>query len=260
MHSYQDQGFIIKIKPSREADRLVSILTKKHGKFVALAKGAAKILSRKTGTLDLLNLNKFLFYKSRSNYDLIIESELIDDFIDVKTSLVNISQIFYILEIIDKIALGEETSDENLFDSLYEFLALWRQYSKQKDNLLAAFEIQTLRLTGFEPDLDYCIFCKAKLLPDSNRIAASSGEAGYLCDKHFDFTQKSKFLVPDNVLKIQKYYLNNQLLSAIKLNTTSHDQKRIEGVQKVWLEGIIENRLKSANFIDQVKNSKVLSA
>ena len=251
MRNYKDEGIIINIKQFKEADKFAVILGKKHGRIEAIAKSAGKIKSRKVGVMDLLNYAKFSFYKSKG-IDLILEAELIDNFEKFKENIQDISEIFYLLEILDKFVISE---DSNIFFSLLlDFLQLWESFDEQKDVLISAWELKILDAAGFSPNLLECIHCSDILAEGSERIAASSGEAGYLCSKHYDPSSQTSFVVEDKIIKVQKYLLGNELKESIALDIDLKLARRVRSIQKTWLEGIVENRLKSASFLEYVKN------
>ena len=81
MKSYSTEGFIIQMRQLREADRLIVLYTKDFGRVESVAKGASRLLSRKSGSLDLLNLGKFSFHKTKG-LDILTEVALLDDFSD----------------------------------------------------------------------------------------------------------------------------------------------------------------------------------
>lgn len=251
MKSYNDIGFIIRRKQLREADKLIILLGEKYGKIESVAKGAGKVLSRKGGNLDLLNLVKCSFHKTKG-LDIMVEAELVDNYEDIKQNLSSISEIFYLLEIIDKFWIGED-DDSDFFTELRIFLDHYRKKNIDRDLLISAFEIKLLDFTGFTPLFDTCLMCADKLNPNEKRIAASSGEAGYLCQKHFNEIEMKNLLVPDTIIKVQKFIFNNSLDNLEQLNSNESINKRLRSIQKVWLEGILENRLKSANFLEHIK-------
>ncbi|MCA9384000.1 DNA repair protein RecO, partial [Candidatus Dojkabacteria bacterium] len=139
MKSYKDKGIIIKIKQFKESDKLVIILGEEYGRIEAVAKGAGKLLSKKTGSIDLLNLASFSFHKTKG-IDLLLEAELLDDYSDIKSSLGSISEIFYLLEIIDKFMLGEG-GDNEFYQDLTWFLQMFRSGVLERDILFSGLEL-----------------------------------------------------------------------------------------------------------------------
>jgi DNA repair protein RecO (recombination protein O) len=254
MRSYKDKGVIIKIRNLAEADRLVVIFAEKHGRIEAVAKGASKILSRKRGSIDLLNYASFALHETRG-LDIITEAELINDYASVKGDLRSISLIFYILELLDKLLLTT-TSEAEIFAELISFLNLFSTSTIDKSILIASLELRILSLLGFGPILDYCLHCGDQLTEQSDRIAAAAGQAGYLCSKHFKPEHYRRLLVADTVLRLQKYMLANDLQSLSQIRYDHKLQLRIRSIHQSWIEAVIEKNLNSVKFIEQVDRDK----
>ncbi|MEI7579586.1 MAG: DNA repair protein RecO [bacterium] len=254
MKSYRDQGLIIKLAQLKDADQLVIILGKEHSRIEAIAKSARKSGSHKGGLLDLLNYCNFSFYQGH-NLEMITEIELINDFAALKKDLRSVSEIFYLTEILNRFLLESE-KNSNYLEHVLELIKLIELNPDQSQILLSTFELQLISAIGFEPELSECIFCKTKFRVGESRIAATKGEPGYLCFKHFPDEQFQKNLVPDQVLKVQKFLLANPLPEALRFNLAPQILMRIHEIQRSWLEGILENRLKSTRFLNLVRNTK----
>jgi len=250
MKSYKDRGIIIKIRQLAEADRLVVIYGEKFGRIEAVAKGVSKLLSRKRGSIDLLNYAEFALHSTRG-LDIITEASLLDDFAALKQDLYSVSQIFYILELLDKLLISSE-SEDTVSALLLEFLPLLQDENTRRDFLISAFEVKLLNLLGFGPILDSCLHCGKEHLPNEKRIAAASGQAGYLCDKHFAGDRYQNLFVPDTMLKLQRFMLVEGLQSLRQIRYDQLLLKRLKSIQRTWIEGVIEKNLKSTAFLDKL--------
>ena len=251
MKSFSDIGFVLKIYELPEASKLISVWCKRFGKKMTIAKGAGKILSRKGGSLDLLNLAKFSFHQGRT-YALITEVELQNDYHTLKEDLKNISNVFYLLDILNHFLPEEETTSA-LFDEFLNFLELYLITQQNHELLIAAFELKILSYFGFEPFLEKCLHCQKPLQPDTPRIAATAGQAGYLCYKHFSPKEFQQFLVNDTIIKLQKYLNTEPLTQILNFAYDAKLWRRLRNVHKTWIEGILEQHLKSNVFKDQIK-------
>lgn len=255
MKSYTDEALVIKLKQLKESDKLVILFSPNHGRIESVAKGAGKILSSKGSILDQGNFLKLGLYKSKG-LDIITEAELIEDFQGVKQNLQSISEVFYILDILDKFSYPD-LKDKKFFSELISFMQFMQKYPDKSPQLIAALEMKVLEFAGFKPLLNKCIHCEEVLIPGEMRISAVGGEAGYLCRKHFDTLKYTKYIVPDQIIKIQKYLLEHNLSESIRLNINNDLIDRLRIIQRRWLEGTLENQLKSATFLDKViVNSK----
>ena len=87
-------GLVINKKTSKEADLVITLLTPKMGKIVALAKGAKNIKSSRLGNLQLGNLIKVQLYQ-KNNFIWLSESQNIDSFLQTKKNLAQLNLLFY---------------------------------------------------------------------------------------------------------------------------------------------------------------------
>ena len=75
MERYQSTlGIVINKRTSKENDLLVTVLTPKSGKIVALAKGAKNIKSSRLGNLQLGNTIKIQLYQ-KNDFNWISETQ-----------------------------------------------------------------------------------------------------------------------------------------------------------------------------------------
>lgn len=107
-------GIVINKKTSKEADLVITLLTPKIGKIVALAKGAKSIKSSRLGNLQLGNVIKVQLYQ-KNNFFWISESQNIDSFLQTDKNLAQLNLLFYFLEIVNQF-IAENQQIEKIFD------------------------------------------------------------------------------------------------------------------------------------------------
>lgn len=146
VHSYKLEAIILKRTNFSEADRLITVFSKTHGKLKLLAKGIRKPSSRKKGHLELFNLVK-LQVASTKSIDLIIEAETLTHFKSLGGNLNRVRVAYLIAELIDQLT-AEEQEQEEVFDLLLESLDTLNSSSAPK-NFIPQFEASLLELLGF---------------------------------------------------------------------------------------------------------------
>lgn len=118
--SYKTEGIIIKRINYGEADKILTIFTRHHGKITVIAKGIRRITSRKKGSLELFN-QSILYLARGKNFDIITEVEPINNFISHKIDLDRLGRIYYFCEVIDRLT-AERVEEENIYQLLIDFL------------------------------------------------------------------------------------------------------------------------------------------
>lgn len=145
MERYQSTlGIVINKKTSKEADLLITLLTPKLGKLVALAKGAKNIKSSRLGNLQLGNTIKVQLYQ-KDNFNWISETQNISPFLQTDKSLAQLNLLFYFLEIANQL-IAENQAIENIFEVSQKII---EAINKNLINQYIFNEIKFLELLGF---------------------------------------------------------------------------------------------------------------
>ena len=98
---------VLKRKPLGETDRIVTIVSQKLGKSVAVAKGVRRLSSSFSASLEPGNLIRAQLIITKS-IPLLIQARLIEDASSTKTNLAQIRRLTQVLEIFDKLFVEEE--------------------------------------------------------------------------------------------------------------------------------------------------------
>jgi len=73
--TYRDEGIVLRTFNLGEADRIVTILTRSHGKVRAVAKGVRRTASKFGSRLEPFMVTDLQFYQGRSSLDTIQQAE-----------------------------------------------------------------------------------------------------------------------------------------------------------------------------------------
>lgn len=146
MRSYKTEGIVVKRKNFGEADRILTIFTKKNGKIKIKAIGVRKINSRRSPHVELLNYSLLTLYKGH-NLPILTEAQTINSFQKIKNDLTKIGFAYYLCELID--GLCPEGQENKIVFSLLKD-SLQRLASEQEAALIIEdFEVNLLTFLGF---------------------------------------------------------------------------------------------------------------
>lgn len=241
MRGYKDRGIVFKQIDVHEADKIVSIFTKYHGRIDAIAKGIRRTTSRKAGNMDLFSLSKFSFVKGK-NLDIITEAELLDSQESLRGQLDSQFVVFYICELLDRFLQLEER-DTQLFNLLIELLD---ELQVSKNYLpLHAFELKLMSTQGFEPNLYTCLLC-GKSFRERDERYVTRQEVGLYCSN--ETVQKDQS-VSDRSLRILRYLITADISDAKKVNSDRSTLQEIQRILFTWLEVITEKEIRSKKFL-----------
>ena len=143
-----------------EADRLLTLYTRDFGKLRAIAKGARKPQSRKTGHVELFMRTTFLLARGRE-LDIVTQAETVQAYDALRTDLVRTTYAAYIVELLDRL-----TPDEDRQPAVYDLLRDALGWLETEDDLrLPAryYELRLLSLVGYQPQLFRCVITDAPI-------------------------------------------------------------------------------------------------
>ncbi|MBI2036418.1 DNA repair protein RecO [Candidatus Microgenomates bacterium] len=143
MRSYKTEGIILKRTNFGEADRILTVFTKKYGKVKIMAKGVRRITSRRSPNIELFNLTTLYIHKGRT-FDILTEAQVINTFPTIRKNLELVGLAYYVCELVDGLC-AEHQPHAKVFDLLVNVL-------QELDNgVIANFEQELLQELGFLP-------------------------------------------------------------------------------------------------------------
>lgn len=144
--TYRDQVIILKRMEFGEADVILSVFGRQQGMISAIAKGARRIKSGKSGAIELFSQIEVLFSQGR-NLDIVNEAVMIDSFDSWRNELEYISLAYYVTDITN-LLLAEGERYTYIYDRLIEFYA-WLGKTPSAAMLVRWYEVQLLSSLGF---------------------------------------------------------------------------------------------------------------
>lgn len=146
--SYSTEGIILARKNFGEADRVLTIFTKRFGKIRAVAKGVRRITSRKKGSLELFNHTRLFLSRSRG-LDIITEAETKHSFLTWRKDLARIGVAYHLSEVVERLT-PEHQEHQEIFELLLDAysnlqsLDYWAIYP-----FIQSFKVRLLEELGF---------------------------------------------------------------------------------------------------------------
>ncbi|MFD2046095.1 DNA repair protein RecO [Ornithinibacillus salinisoli] len=170
------EGIVIKTMDYGETHKIVTIFSRKIGKFSALAKGAKKTKSRMAAVTQPFIYGQFLVYVN-SGLSSIQQGEIIQSFRTIREDIIKTAYLAYITELTEKL-IDDQSPDSYLYDQLYQTVS-WIAENEDVDIPIIMYELKLFAKGGFAPILDKCVHCGTT----ENLSAFSIVEGGLLCRK-----------------------------------------------------------------------------
>lgn len=143
-----ETGCILKRSNVGEADKILTILTKKHGKLRVMAKGIRKISSRRGPHLDVFNIVKITLHQGKGITQL---SEALSIFSGrlSYTSWMKMRAAYVVVEVVDKL-IPEHEPQEQVFELTVIMLEdIGKKRDEEIEILLVRFLNTLLSTLGF---------------------------------------------------------------------------------------------------------------
>ncbi len=173
MTLYRDEGVVLRTLRLGEADRIVTMMTKGHGKVRAVAKGVRRTTSKFGGRLEVMSHLTMLCWQGRE-LDIVNQVEVVDAFRNVREDLGRVTKAYTLLEATDQLS-QEGHANPRLYDMVVG--ALRALDGADAALLVPAFLLKVLALEGSAPVIDGCVSCG----DTEDLVAFDMTEGGVLC-------------------------------------------------------------------------------
>ena len=245
---YRTDAIILRRADFGEADRLLTVYTPERGKMRLLAKGVRKTTSRKAGHVELFMLTNMLIAHGRT-WDIVSQAEIVEPYRILREDLDKTSHAYYLAELLDRFTEEHDTNAP-----LFELLALTLAHLEHTDDpfiVLRYFEMHLLSLTGFQPQLHFCVACQEALEPvDDNYFHFVDG--GALCPTHGPSRPNAEPL-PLPILKVLRFLQTESWEKIVKLQLTAATRREVESLLLGYITFLLERQLKSVDFLRKLR-------
>jgi DNA repair protein RecO (recombination protein O) len=237
MGLYRDEGIVLRTHKLGEADRIVSVLTRHHGKVRAVAKGVRKTKSRFGARLEPPTHIQLQLYEGRGELHIIDQAETLDHFRAIREDLDRLTRAVSMLEAGDQLGLEGEPNP-----ALYQMLlgALRALAGHSGPLVLPGFFLKVLALEGFRPVVDQCVECAT---PD-DLVAFDLESGGARCRAH----RVGPAISPE-ALGLLNDILGGRLSQALN-EPASPATSEVDHLATRALEHHLERRLRSVAILD----------
>jgi DNA repair protein RecO (recombination protein O) len=234
---YRDQGIVIRTYKLGEADRIVVLMTERHGKVRSVAKGVRKTKSKFGARLEPPTHVALQLHEGRE-LDIVTQAETVDHFRDLRDDLDRLGRAVTMLEAVDQVAMDREPNAQ-----LYRMLlgALRALAARDSPLVSAAFLWKVLSLEGFEPRLDACVLCDT----EDDLVAFDLHEGGVLCR-----SDRRGSPLSAQALETLRAILGGRLNQALEAERSGATDE-VDHLAVRAMEHHIERRLRSVGLLDR---------
>jgi DNA repair protein RecO (recombination protein O) len=182
------------------------------------------------------------------NLDVLTQGEVRVAFPEIRSDLTRISYASYFTELIGA-SVEERQPHPDLFDLLLSGLYILCR-TEQPDLTARMFELQALRLLGYQPELRHCVRCEATLHGPGIGFSASRG--GALCARCSSETP-SVIPMTGAALELMRRLLDAEPAALARLRPTEAQRSELAGLLVPYVRQRIEAPLRSLSFIEELR-------
>ena len=149
-------GLVLRETVTRDADKILTVLTPDRGRLSVIARGARRKGSRVAAACQLLAYSEMTIYE-KGRWTMLDAADTIELFDGLRQDLTALSLAAYFAELTEAVSDGSGDVLPLLLNALYALSAL----KKPPQLVKPAFQFRLMALAGYEPMADGCALCGA---------------------------------------------------------------------------------------------------
>jgi DNA repair protein RecO (recombination protein O) len=177
---YRDEAVVLRTQKLGEADRIVTLLTRRHGRVRAVAKGVRRTASRFGARVEPFSHVDLQLYEGRE-LDTVTQAETIAPYGErIATDYGRYTAGTAVLETAERLTAEEREPSLRLYLLVVGALRALAEEAHTPSLVLDAFILRAMTIAGYEPALEACARCGE---PGPHRFFAVA-VGGVVCPEH----------------------------------------------------------------------------
>ncbi|MGH2399874.1 MAG: DNA repair protein RecO [bacterium] len=244
MPVYKAEAIVIRRSNLGEADRILTLFTREHGKLSAVAKGARKPRSRFAGRLELFTQLRALLARGRT-LDVVSQVDVIDPFAALRTDIARMGAASFVAEVTDR-ATPERDTQPATYSVLRQALRLIA--AGDPETPVMWYAAQILSSSGYGPVVDRCVIC-GKPVTGAGVFSFSLGGSVCGADRGRD-----PEAVPASAVALAAigFLREASAASLSRIALQRRQRAEVDGLLRRYLEYRLEVKLRSPPVIERL--------
>lgn len=152
------EAVVLRAVAYRDADLIVTLYTRTHGRLSALARSARRSKKRFGSALELFTVSRVeLGDRRRGDLWTLRSAQVLTSHIDLALDVATLAHASYAIELVRELTPAEH-AEPGVFELLPELFACLSS-SGASPTVLRAFELRLLAIIGLAPVFDACVAC-----------------------------------------------------------------------------------------------------
>lgn len=235
------EGIVISETSYGETSKIINIFTKEYGIIGVMAKGSKSLKSKLRNYACSFTFGYFHLYYKENKLSTLIECELIDELKTIKTDLLLLSYMTYLVELTTQIY--KQNSDKKIYDYL---IAILLKINSGLDPLILTniLEIKLLDYLGVGLKLDGCVKCDN----NKNIITINEKSGGFICKDCWN----NEIIYDEKTVQLIRMYYLIEIDSISSLNINEDIKKSINNFINHYYDQYTGLYLYSKKYLEKI--------
>ena len=239
---YRDEAVVLRTQKLGEADRIVTLLTRRHGRVRAVAKGVRRTASRFGARVEPFSHVDLQLHEGRS-LDVVTQAETIEPYGErIANDYGRYTAGTAVLETAERLTVEEREPSIRLYLLVVGALRALAEGAHTPSLVLDAFILRAMAVAGYAPALDGCSRCGE---PGPHRFFAVAA-GGVVCAEHRPAGAVTVSVAATDVLGA---LLDGDWPVADAAETKV--QREVSGIVAAYLQWHLERGLRSLRLVER---------
>ena len=156
---FATDGIVTRVNDVGASDKLINIITPKHGRIGVMVKGGRSPGNKNTPISQLFTYGNFEIY-SKGGMFWLRGGSIINPFYDLSTDISKMALAAYLCDLANEMTDEDDGENYDILRLLLNSLYLLGREKKDRRLVKAVFEMRAAALSGYCPEVSYCAYCR----------------------------------------------------------------------------------------------------
>lgn len=235
------EGIVVSETSYGESSKIINIFTKEYGIIGVMAKGAKSLKSKLRNYACTFTYGYFHMYYKEGKLSTLIECELINEFKEIKTDLILLSYMTYLIELTTQIY--KQNNESQIYDYLISTLL---KINQGLDPLVLTniLEVKLLDYLGVGLKLDGCVKCGN----NKNIITINEKNGGFICKNCLT----KEVIYSEKIIQMIRMYYLIEIDSISSLNISEDVKTSINEFLNQYYDQYTGLYLNSKKYLEKI--------
>lgn len=180
MSTYTDEGIVLRRVDYAEADRILTVLTREHGKLGIIARGVRKAPGRMAPHTDLFARSHMQIARGRGELDVLTQAQRVGP-VPPAGDARRVACAGLCAELADRVLEGAHPLESGIYELVADAIEACADLDRDPRAAVAWFARRMIDRLGYAPELTVCASCATPLREHPAHFSAAAG--GLLCER-----------------------------------------------------------------------------